>query len=586
VIRVIEGLSRVQPNSKPTKPLWRRATSDGIETGTKAAQKAIKARLQLSIYTGERMAKDRPRPQVKVEPTPGSAVSGIAELDSILRGGFPRDRMCLLQGPPGSGKTTLALQFLLAGAQLGEKGAYITFSETATELKQSAKSHGWSLKALSIIDVTKLNSELGVEKQYTVLHPADVELAETSIDLLKKIRELGPRRVVLDSLSELRMVARDPLRYRRQILALKQSLSALGCTVLFLDDQTSETGADLLLQSIAHGVIQLTNEETSQGGIHRRIKITKMRGVPFLEGAHDFRIATGGIRVFPRLPPAEEASIEEFDAGPALGSGIKELDELIGGPIPWGFGVMIIGPPGIGKSSLAGQLAASAARQGKKVCMYSFEESLNTFMGRCESLGIGIAECVKKGTVQIQRIDPSHVTPGEVIHSVSTSIKRNHAGMVVIDSLNGYMQAMSNDRSFVVHLHELLAYLNARKVITILVSTQHGFVSGDQSSFEATYLADLVILLRYFEAQGTVRQAISIVKNRSHDHERSIREFEVGKSGIRIGQPLKRFQGVLTGNPEFSGESRTLIRDQDEKRQASLRKHGSGSLVRSIRQRR
>jgi circadian clock protein KaiC len=229
------------------------------------------------------MANRKPKRQVKVQPATDSAVSGIAELDSILRGGFPRNRMCLLQGPPGSGKTTLALQFLLAGAEQGEKGAYITFSETATELKQSAKSHGWSLKALSIIDVTKLNSELGLEKQYTVLHPADVELAETATDLFKKIKDLSPRRVVLDSLSELRMVARDPLRYRRQILALKQSLSALGCTVLFLDDQTSETGADLLLQSIAHGVVQLTNEETSQGGLHRRIKITKMRGVPFIE---------------------------------------------------------------------------------------------------------------------------------------------------------------------------------------------------------------------------------------------------------------------------------------------------------------
>ena len=532
------------------------------------------------------MANRKQKKQVRTQSATDAAVSGIAELDSILRGGFPRNRMCLLQGPPGSGKTTLALQFLLAGAQQGEKGAYITFSETAGELRQSAKSHGWSLKALSIIDLTKMNSELGLEKQYTVLHPADVELAETSTDLLQKIKVLSPQRLVLDSLTELRMVARDPLRYRRQILALKQALSDLGCTVLFLDDQTGETGADLLLQSIAHGVIQLTSEETSQGGLHRRIKVTKMRGVPFIEGAHDFRIATGGIRVFPRLAPTGEAFLDGFNAGPPLASGIKELDQLIGGPIPWGFGVMIVGPPGIGKSSLAAQLALSAARHGKKVCMYSFEESLTTFLKRCESLGMGIEKNVKKGVVEIQRVNPSHITPGQFVHDISTSIEQNHAGMVVIDSLNGYLQAMSSDRSFIVHLHELLAYLNTRGVITILVSTQHGFINVDQSSFEATYLADLVILLRYFEAQGTVRQAISIVKNRSHDHERSIREFEVGKKGIRIGKPLTKFQGVLTGNPEFSGDSGTLIRDQDEETKKSFRQHGPGSPVRPFRQRR
>ena len=532
------------------------------------------------------MAQRKPKKRVKAQPAPGSAISGIAEFDSILRGGFPRDRMCLLQGPPGSGKTTLALQFLLAGAQQGEMGAYITFSETAAELRQSAKSHGWSLKALSIIDLTRMNSELGLEKRYTVLHPADVELAETSTDLLEKIKSLRPRRLVLDSLSELRMVARDPLRYRRQILALKQALSKLGCTVLFLDDQTSETGADLLLQSIAHGVVQLTSEETSQGALNRRIKVTKMRGVPFIEGAHDFRIATGGIRVFPRLAPAAEAFLDGFNAGPALTSGVQELDELMGGPIPWGFGVMIVGPPGIGKSSLAAQFAASAAGHGKKVCMYSFEESLTTFLGRCQSLGIDLAKNIKKGLVELQRVDPSHITPGQIIHNISTGIEQNHAGVVVIDSLNGYLQAMSSDRSFIVHLHELLAYLNARGVITVLVSTQHGFVNVDQSSFEATYLADLVILLRYFEALGTVRQAISVIKNRSHDHERTIREFEVGKKGIRIGKPLTEFQGVLTGNPEFSGKSGTLIRDQDERTEKSDGPQGPSFTVRAFRQRR
>lgn len=512
------------------------------------------------------MANRKQTKRVKTRPATDAAGSGITEFDSILKGGFPRNRMCLLQGPPGSGKTTLALQFLLAGAQQGEKGAYVTFSETADELRQSAKSHGWSLRALSIIDLTKMNSELGLEKQYTVLHPADVELAETSTGLLQKIKVLSPQRLVLDSLTELRMVARDPLRYRRQILALKQALSELGCTVLFLDDQTGEEGADLLLQSIAHGVIQLTSEENLHGALHRHIRVTKMRGIPYIEGNHDLRIATGGIRVFPRLMAFAEAPVSDrINTGRALTSGIKELDRLIGGPIPWGFGAMIVGPPGIGKSSLAAQFAASAAKHGKKVCVYSFEESTTTFLERCERLGIGIAKHVKKGEIELQRINPSQITPGQVTHGIATCIDQNHAGMVVIDSLNGYLQAMSTDRSFVQHLHELLAYLNARGVITILVSAQQGFLNAEQTRFEATYLADLVILLRYFEAQGSVRQAISVVKNRGGENERTIREFEVGRMGIQIGAPLTNFQGVLTGTPEFSGKAEHLIREQDEK---------------------
>lgn len=511
------------------------------------------------------MANQKAEKRVKRKPVGEVASSGIPEFDTILRGGFPRDRMCLLVGPPGSGKTTLAIQFLLSGTEHGEKGAYITFSETFVELKQSAKSHGWSLNSLSILDFTKMKSELGAEEQYTVLHPADVELMETSTDLLNQIKKLKPQRLVLDSLSELRMVARDPLRYRRQILALKQALSQLGCTVLFLDDQTGDAGADLLLQSIAHGVIQLTSKESVHGGLHRAIKVTKMRGVPFIEGSHDFRIATGGIKVFPRLPaPVERTSFKESNTTPPLGSGIRELDQLIGGPIPWGFGVMLVGPPGIGKSSLAAQFAAVAAACGKKVCMYSFEESVTTLLRRCDSLGIKLPKAIKEGRVDLRRIDPSHITPGEITHEISKCIEQNHAGMIVIDSLNGYFQAMSSDTAFVVHLHELLAYLNSRGVITILVSAQRGVVNAEQATFEATYLADLVILLRYFEAQGAVRQAISVVKNRSEEHERVIREFEISKRGIRIGAPLRQFEGVLTGNPEFSGEAKTLIREQDE----------------------
>jgi circadian clock protein KaiC len=335
--------------------------------------------------------------------------------------------------------------------------------------------------------------------------------------------------------------------------------------VLFLDDQTGDAGADLLLQSIAHGVIHLTSEESIHGGLHRTIKVTKMRGVPFVEGSHDLRIATGGIKVFPRLPaPSERSFLQHSSSMPPLESGNPELDKLIGGPIPWGFGVMIVGPPGIGKSSLAAQFAVVAAARGKKVCMYSFEESVTTLLRRCESVGIKLPKAVREGRVELRRIDPSHITPGEITNEISKCIEHNDAGMVVIDSLNGYLQAMRSDSSFVVHLHELLAYLNSRGVITILVSAQHGVLNAEQTSFEATYLADIVILLRYFEAQGSVRQAISVIKNRSEEHEHSIREFRVGKKGLRIGEPLRQFQGVLTGNPEFSGEAGSLIREQDE----------------------
>lgn len=474
--------------------------------------------------------------------------------------------MCLVQGPPGSGKTTLALQFLLAGAELGEKGVYVTFSETATELEASAKSHGWSLNSIAIVEFIKM-TELSGEDQYTVFHSADIEMVDTTKTIVEKIKALNPRRLVLDSLTELRMVARDPLRYRRQILTLKQAILEQGCTVLFLDDQTTDANADLLLESIAHGVIQLTSERSVHGGLHRRLEVTKMRGVDMVEGAHDFRITKEGIKVFPGLLAATPSVMRDAsNHGPALASGVQELDQLIGGPIPWGFGVMIVGPPGIGKSSLAARFAVSAAQQGKKVCIYSFEEGVATLLRRCKSLGIDLATPISRAQIEVQRIDPSKVTSGQLTYGISTCIEKNNAGMVVIDSLNGYLQAMSTDQSVVVHLHELLSYLNARGVITILVSAQHGILDAEQSTFEATYLADLVILLRYFEALGVVRQAISVIKNRGEEHERTIREFQVGKKGIRIGAPLQDFQGVLTGVPQFAGRASSLIRETDQTR--------------------
>jgi circadian clock protein KaiC len=474
--------------------------------------------------------------------------SGINELDYILRGGYRRGRLCLLEGAPGSGKTTLGMQFLLAGVKAGEKAAYITFSETAEELKQSAASHGWNLDQISIIELNKSNVERAPEEEYTVLHSADVELTETSTVLIDEIKRLRPQRIVLDSLSELRMVARDQLRYRRQILALKYAFTEFG-----------GPESDLLLQSIAHSVIVLTSEASTNGGLHRQLQVIKMRGVDFIDGRHDFKITRGGLKIHPRLVPSTETERRAIAPPGALSTGIAELDSLLGGQIPWGFGVMLVGPAGSGKSSLAAQLASSAAEKGRRVCMYSFEESMNTLLRRCEKLGIALPKFVQSGLVRIEKIDPSRTTPGEVTHGISRCIEDNDAGMVVIDSLNGYLQAMRSDQSLIVHLHELLAYLNERSVTTVLVSSQHGIIQPEQTQFDATYLADIVIQLRYFEAQGLVRQAISITKNRGAGHERSIREFDIRDGGIRIGEPLVQFQGVLTGIPEFVGEAGSLI---------------------------
>lgn len=487
----------------------------------------------------------------------GPAGSGIPELDRILRGGYPRERLCLLEGQPGSGKTTLGMQFLLEGIRAGERSVYVTFSETADELRQSAQSHGWNLDAVSIVELTKGDAEAELEEEYTVLHSADAELAQTSKALLEEIKKLNPQRLVLDSLSELRMVARDPLRYRRQILALKQTLTTRGCTVIFLEDRTGGPESDLLLQSIAHSVLLLTSELSTNGSVHRRIQVTKMRGVDFIDGQHDCQIVRGGLKVYPRLIP-DSPTDPPAEATP-LASGIKELDHLMGGPIGWGFGVMLTGPAGSGKSSLAAQLAYSAALGGKQAYIYSFEESANTLINRCERLGIGIRRFVKNGQIRIQKIDPSRTTPGQITNSITSCIENKTAGMVVIDSLNGYLQAMSSDKSLIVHLHELLAYLNDHCLITVLVSAQQGLLGRDESQFDATYLADLVIQLRYFESQGLVRQAISVTKNRGNNNERSIREFDMG-NGIRIGQPLQEFQGILTGVPEFVGRSQSLIR--------------------------
>lgn len=490
--------------------------------------------------------------------SPNKIGSGVPELDTILRGGFPRNRLLTIEGEPGTGKTTLAFQFLLEGAGRKEPGLYVTFSESLDEIEEVAESHGWNLKGIHLLELGGLTEKLRVEEQYTVFHPAEVELNQTTQRVIKEVEEKRPRRVVVDSLSEVRLIAHDALRYRRQILALKESFSRYDCTVLFLEDLTN--GQDMLLESIAHGVIRLEREQAPYGGIRRKLQIVKMRAVNFMDGHHDFIIGRGGIRIFPRLVAAYHGNSEAVRANGTLLTEKPEFDQLMGSGIAWGTAMLIVGPSGAGKSTLAAQVAWAAAKKGHAVSSYLFDELKGTFLERTKTLGLDFDPYLKNGTAKITQVDPAELSPGEFAYRVCQQAESENTRVVVIDSLNGYLNAMTNERFLTVQVHELLTYLNSRGVVTILVAAQHGFIGAEQEvPFELTYLADLVVLLRYFEAGGLVKQAISVMKNRWSAHERSIREFEIGKEGIHIGKPLHEFRGVLTGIPVFEGQADQLL---------------------------
>jgi circadian clock protein KaiC len=474
--------------------------------------------------------------------------SGIAGLDDVLRGGFTRDRLYLVEGAPGSGKTTLALQFLLEGARRGEPVLYITLSETRVELEAVASGHGWSLSGVRVQEVLPSESILNPEEQYTIFHPSDVEMNATTREILSVVEALQPTRVVIDSLSELQLLAPTPLVYRRQVLALKQFFSSRSSTVLLLDDRTASDG-DLQVRSIAHAVVTLDRLPTDYGGIRRRLEVVKYRGIAFREGAHDYKIQQGGLVVYPRLVAAES---REVVLQKQFRSGLPELDKLLGGGIEEGTSTLIAGPPGTGKSSLAAQFVAANLDGEGKAAIFLFEESSFLFLNRAKSLGISLRPHLDNGRLTLTQVDPAQLTPGEFISTVCQAADQG-AKIIVIDSMNGFLHAMPNEKLLATHLHELLSYLGQRGAATFLIGVQQGMIGANMStSVDASYLADNVVMLRYFEAESEVRQAISVFKKRSGHHERTIRQMFITSAGLQIGPVLSHFEGILTGVPKMS----------------------------------
>jgi circadian clock protein KaiC len=488
--------------------------------------------------------------------TTRTAAFGIDGLDDILRGGLARGRIYLLKGRPGAGKTTLALQFLLAGAKAGERGLYITLSETREELTDVARSHGWSLDALSVFELQAADAQQLTEAQYTMYQPSEIELNEAMRMLLQEVERVQPDRVVFDSLSEIRLLAHQPLRYRRQILALKAHFVGKKCTVLLLDDHSGES-SDEHVESLVHGVVALERHVPTYGGTRRRLEVAKLRGVSYRDGFHDYVIEPGGIRVFPRLVASEHKPGFEFERVP---SGVSALDELLGSGIDRGTATLVVGPAGCGKSSLVAQYCLSAAERGEQAVIFAFDEGRATFLSRGESLGMPIRKHLDSGRISMRQIDPAETSPGQLAHEVRAAVEQDKARVVAIDSLTGYLNALPDEAFLLPQLHELLAYLGQCGVVTLLVATQHGLIGNMVSQVDASYLADSVILLRYYEAAGAVRNAISVVKKRSGPHERTIREFSLGPQGITIGKPLRDFHGVLTGVPTYTGRAEALAR--------------------------
>lgn len=488
------------------------------------------------------------------------ASTGVAGLDDILGGGLPAHHLYLIEGNPGAGKTTLGLQFLRAGADKGEKGVYVTLSETRIELATVAASHGWTLNGIEVFELVSSDG-LGPEAEQSILHPSEIELGETVRGVMSAVERLHPSRVVFDSLSEMRLLAQNPLRYRRQVLALKKFFAERKCTVLLLDDRSAKD-TELQLHSIAHGVVYLEQAVDQYGPERRRLRVVKMRGIRFRGGEHDFNLETGGIAVFPRLVAAEHRVHSEYAV---LGTGMPALDRLMGGGLPRGSNTLFIGPSGAGKTTTAIAAVRSALLRGEKAVYYLFDEGLNTLLIRSRALGLDVEPFVHSRQLEVVPLDPAEVSPGEFAHMVRHAVEDQGAQSVVIDSLNAYLQAMPGSKHLMLQMHELLTYLNHRNVVTIMILGQHGLLGELRAEVDMSYLADAILLFRYFEARGSLLKAVSMVKSRTNHHEDTIREFRLGPSGVELGQELKDFEGVLTGVTAYRG-SMPLLADKDDAR--------------------
>jgi circadian clock protein KaiC len=486
----------------------------------------------------------------------GQASTGVTGLDQLLGGGLPSRRMHLIEGVPGTGKTTLALQFLLAAKQRGERTLYVTLSETTEELAAVAESHGWSLEGIDTYQLAPVSNRSAEE--YTLYHPAEIELGDLTKAVLEMADRLRPACVVLDSLSELRLLARDPLRYRRQVLGLKEFFASRGATVLILDDH-SVGYEDLQLRSIAHGVVLLELLPFQYGRARRQLRIVKMRGMSVTEGFHDFVIVRGGLTVFPQLV----ADARPLGHAQPIRSGVEELDALVGGGLTWGTTTLLIGPAGVGKSTVAAQYLCGAASTSAKAAVFLFDERLKTYVARCDALGMHATERIASGQLIPQQVDPGVTSPGEFSHRVRRLVDEEGVRLIGIDTLNGYLNAIPTTDAPIVRMHELLTFLNERSVATLIVLAQHGTVGAAMPTpVDLSYLADAIVLFRFFEANGQIRRAISVVKKRTGDHETAIRELKIGPQRLHVGEPLTGFHGILTGVPQYTGSVKPLLSDE------------------------